>query len=186
MQPIMPSSKERLGYPTQKPLALLERIIAASSNRGDIVLDPFAGCATACIAAERLNRQWVGIDISPKAAELVDLRMDRDLGLMAWKATHRTDAPSRTDLGDVPRYNCLENKKWLYGEQGGHCNACAEHFTMRHLEVDHIIARNKGGTDHRSNLQLLCGNCNRIKGDRPHEELIAKLTDKGWIKRQVA
>ena len=54
---------ERTGYPTQKPLALYERIILASSNKGDIVLDPFAGCATTCVAAERLGRQWVGIDI---------------------------------------------------------------------------------------------------------------------------
>ena len=53
-------AKERIGYPTQKPLALLERIIAASSNPGDMVLDPFCGCATACVAAEKLGRQWVG------------------------------------------------------------------------------------------------------------------------------
>ena len=61
---------ERVGYPTQKPLALLDRIIKASSNEGDAVLDPFAGCATACISADRLNRQWVGIDLSPMAAKL--------------------------------------------------------------------------------------------------------------------
>ena len=56
-------AKERVGYPTQKPLALYERIIRASSNEGDVVLDPFCGCATTLIAAERLSRQWVGIDI---------------------------------------------------------------------------------------------------------------------------
>ena len=66
---IQAQSKERVGYPTQKPLALLNRIIKASSNEGDIVLDPFAGCATACVAAERLKRQWVGIDLSPLAAK---------------------------------------------------------------------------------------------------------------------
>ena len=63
--PVNSQAKERVGYPTQKPLALLERIIRASSNEGDVVLDPFAGCATACVAAERLRRQWVGIDLSP-------------------------------------------------------------------------------------------------------------------------
>ncbi len=68
-------AKERTGYPTQKPLALLERIIKASSNEGDVVLDPFCGCATACVAAEQLGRQWVGIDISPKAVELVNMRL---------------------------------------------------------------------------------------------------------------
>ena len=66
---------EDVGYPTQKPLALLERIIKASSDEDDVVLDPFAGCATACVAAERLGRQWVGIDLSPKAVELVQYRL---------------------------------------------------------------------------------------------------------------
>lgn len=63
--------KERTGYPTQKPLALYERIIQASSNEGDMVLDPFAGCATTCIAAEKLHRQWVGIDIWDNARQVV-------------------------------------------------------------------------------------------------------------------
>ena len=62
-------SKERVGYPTQKPLVLLKRIIKASSSEEDVVLDPFCGCATTCVAAEDLKRRWAGIDISPKAAE---------------------------------------------------------------------------------------------------------------------
>ena len=65
------NSPERMGYPTQKPLALYERIINASSNPGDIVLDPFAGCATTPIAAERLGRQWVAMDIWEGAADIV-------------------------------------------------------------------------------------------------------------------
>ena len=63
------SKKERTGYPTQKPLKLLERIIKASTNEGDVVLDPFCGCATTCVAAEKLNRNWIGIDISKKAKQ---------------------------------------------------------------------------------------------------------------------
>ena len=67
---------ERLGYPTQKPLALLERIIAASSNPGDVVLDPFCGCGTTVEAARKLGRQWCGIDISAFAVDLVkDVRL---------------------------------------------------------------------------------------------------------------
>ncbi|MCY4524884.1 MAG: DNA methyltransferase, partial [Halobacteriovoraceae bacterium] len=72
-------SKERTGYPTQKPLALLERIIKASSNKHDLVLDPFCGCATTCIAAEKLNRQWIGIDVSVKAYELVKARLNKEI-----------------------------------------------------------------------------------------------------------
>ena len=73
-----PNARERLGYPTQKPLALLERIIAASSNPGDVVLDPFAGCGTTVDAAQRLGRQFVGIDISSFAIDLVVERRLRD------------------------------------------------------------------------------------------------------------
>ena len=73
--PIGAQAAERLGYPTQKPLALLERIIAASSNEGDVVLDPFCGCGTAVHAAQKLNRQWIGIDITHLAISLIEKRM---------------------------------------------------------------------------------------------------------------
>ena len=172
MQPIMPSAKERVGYPTQKPLRLLDRIVLASSNPGDMVLDPFCGCATTLIAAQSKGREWTGIDISPKAAELVRYRMREELGLFA-KPIHRTDIPRRTDLGTIPPYRT--QKRRLYGDQEGNCQGCRTHFEARHLEIDHIIARSKGGTDHRDNLQLLCGSCNRIKGDRGMAYLRAKL-----------
>ena len=176
---------ERTGYPTQKPVTLLRRVIEASSDSNGVVLDPFCGCATACIAAERLGRQWVGIDISPKAADLVRSRMQDELGLF-YRGAHREDIPRRTDIGTVLKYNDAKNKRYLYGEQGGYCLGCEEHFTLRNLTVDHIIPKARGGTDHISNLQLLCGACNSVKGDRPHEYLLACLTDKGFIKRRHA
>ena len=177
------AGRERIGYPTQKPLALLSRIIKASSNPGDMVLDPFCGCATACIAAEMEGRQWAGIDISSKAADLVRSRMQDELGLF-FRGAHRTDIPERTDLGKVIRYNDDRNKRYLYGEQGGYCNGCEHHFELRNFHVDHIIPRSQGGTDHISNLQLLCGACNSLKGVKTQEELLILLTDKGWIKRR--
>ena len=75
IRPISSQSRERLGYPTQKPLALLERIIQASSNEGDIVLDPFCGCGTAIAAAHKLNRNWIGIDITHLAVALMKNRL---------------------------------------------------------------------------------------------------------------
>jgi site-specific DNA-methyltransferase (adenine-specific) len=75
LPPIHASSQERLGYPTQKPLALLERILSASSNPGDIVLDPFCGCGTTVHAAEKLGRQWIGIDITHLAISLIEKRL---------------------------------------------------------------------------------------------------------------
>jgi DNA modification methylase len=74
-------AKERLGYPTQKPLALLERIIKSSSNENDIVLDAFCGCGTALVAAETLKRQWIGIDISPTACRVMAKRLRDDTTL---------------------------------------------------------------------------------------------------------
>ena len=172
---IPPTSKsEQTGYPTQKPLALLKRVIEASSQPRDIVFDPFCGCATALVAAEDLGRSWVGIDISKKAADLVVERIEARQGMFR-DIVHRSDIPQRTDLGKLLSYNSAANRKTLYGEQGGSCAGCNEHFKPQHLEVDHIIAVAKGGTDHISNLQLLCGHCNRVKGDRGMEYLRTKL-----------
>ena len=175
IQQIGSHSRERLGYPTQKPLKLLQRIIKTSCPEGGIVLDPFCGCATACIAAEIEHRQWAGIDVSSKAAELVQRRFLEDIGRVQFDGIIRTDIPKRTDLGKLPMYNCKENQTRLYGEQAGYCAGCSTHFELRNMEVDHIIARNKGGTDYIENLQLLCGNCNRVKGDRGMEYLRVKL-----------
>ena len=74
------SHKERLGFPTQKPEALLERIISASSNEGDVILDPFCGCGTAVAAAESLNRRWIGIDITHLAITLIRHRLHDAFG----------------------------------------------------------------------------------------------------------
>lgn len=75
ISPLNSQAKERLGYPTQKPVSLLERIINMSSNPGDVVLDPFCGCGTAVIAAQKLGRKWIGIDITHLAISLVEKRL---------------------------------------------------------------------------------------------------------------
>ncbi len=99
------NDKQRTGYPTQKPLTLLERIIEASSNKGDVVLDPFCGCATTCVAAEKLHRRWIGIDVSIKAYELVKERLEKevadpeDLFKFSNIINFKTDPPERTDQG---------------------------------------------------------------------------------------
>ena len=166
---------EWVGYPTQKPLALLERIIAASSNVDDVVLDPFCGCATALVAAEKLQRRWVGIDLSPKAKDLVELRLRRDLGLFGLGTTYRDDIPRRTDLEATPPYRT--QKHTLFGRQEGLCGGCGIMFPFRNLTIDHVVPQSRGGTDHLENLQLLCGACNSLKGDRPQEYLLARLKE---------
>ncbi len=75
IQPLTAQAKERLGYPTQKPVALLERIVSASSNPGDVVLNPFCGCGTTVHAAEKLGRRWIGIDVTHLAIGLIEKRL---------------------------------------------------------------------------------------------------------------
>ncbi|MCX8500949.1 MAG: DNA methyltransferase, partial [Alphaproteobacteria bacterium] len=176
------SSKENTQYPTQKPLALLERIIAASSNQGETVLDPFCGCATTLIAAEKLGRQWIGIDISPKAFDLVKLRLGRevadagDLLMRQNGLIFRDDIPQRSDLVKTPTRK-TEVKHSLYGKQKGHCNGCDILFEYRHLTIDHIVPQARGGQDHVDNLQLLCHSCNSLKSDKDMVYLVAKLRE---------
>ncbi|MCY4141192.1 MAG: DNA methyltransferase [Rhodobacteraceae bacterium] len=171
------SGAERLGYPTQKPVALLNRIIRTSSNKGDMVLDPFCGCATALVAADRLDRQWAGIDLSPLAIKLVNERIASDratkrrgrhIGGGLFRAIALETPPKRTDLGDLPNYRTHRHR--LYGEQEGVCNGCETHFPFRVMDVDHMLPRVKGGTDHPDNLQLLCSGCNRSKGGKTMAE----------------
>ena len=176
--PVNSQAKERTGYPTQKPLALLERIIRASSDSGDVVLDPFCGCATTLVAAETLGRRWAGIDLSPLAVRLVNHRLRDQHGLFG-QIIERTDIPRRTDLGD--EVVIKDYKGTLYGEQRGYCNGCGVHFRYRNLQVDHIVPRVKEGTDHADNLQLLCGSCNSTKGRGTQAELIAKLKRRGLL-----
>ena len=181
------------GYPTEKPVALLERIIQASSNEGDVVLDAFCGCATTLVASEKHNRQWIGIDIAPKAIELVNDRMTKlskeaennmfEWGKGKYQAIIREskdDIPVRTDLEKIVIDKSIKNK--LYKEQEGICNGCDTHFMARNLEIDHKTPRSKGGGDNIENLQLLCGFCNRVKGDRDmhYLKVQVKETQKGF------
>ena len=173
---INPMSKERTGYPTQKPLALLHRIIKASCPEGGVVLDPFCGCATTCVAAQQLGRKWIGIDIEKQAVKLLIKRLSDDAGLFT-NFIHLTTLPQRTDVErvDITPQTKNDIKKRLFKEQGCKCNGCNDEFEIRHFEVDHIVPKAKGGGDYYENYQLLCSSCNRIKGDRPMEYLRMKM-----------
>ena len=178
---------ERTGYPTQKPLGLLERVLRTSSEKGDLVLDPFCGCATTCVAAEMLERNWVGIDIAPLAAELVVQRIKEKRNLFSFKDIHhRETIPIRTDVERkmAPIGSAAHNvlKVRLFNEQDGKCNLCHHEFPeLRHFHSDHIFPQAKGGQDWEDNFQLLCGSCNSIKWQRTMEEARAALVAKRGI-----
>ena len=171
---------EATGYPTQKPLALYERIIRASSNEGDIVLDPFCGCATTPVAAERLGRQWVGIDIWDKAHEVVVDRLKNEVGLFG-EVRYSTELPTRSDDAQPaapflrvkqvheppgPKMSRAEMYAHLLEQHGARCQGCYRDFDdPRYLQLDHNVPRSDGGLNHISNRVLLCGPCNRLKSN---------------------
>ena len=112
---INPAARERLGYPTQKPEALLERIIKASSNEGDVVLDAFCGCGTAMAVAHQLKRKWLGIDISPTAIKLVEKRL-RKSGAVRDEHYKTTGLP--TTEKDLRKLKPFEFQNWVVAEMG--------------------------------------------------------------------
>ena len=102
--PVRNVSREYQGWTTQKPVPLYTRIVTASTNKGDMVLDPFCGCATTCVAAEQSDRHWVGIDQSPKAKTIVKHRLASEVQKsLAWneRVTVAMSPPKRTDLREL-------------------------------------------------------------------------------------
>ena len=156
--------KEKVGYPTQKPLELYERFIRVASNKGDIVLDPFCGCATTCVAAEKLKRQWIGIDIWDKAHKVVVERLQKegylagpkyrrqDLIATEGKITYTKKPFKRMDGGSeaVPflethlkqyddserdPYSNSQKKQMLLEQYGPYCQGCGIKLHERYLEL---------------------------------------------------
>ena len=115
--PVNSQAAERLGYPTQKPLPLLERIIQASTDPDDIVLDAFCGCGTALVAAQRLDRRWIGIDVSPTACRVMAERLEDDCNLKERRDFAVRDMPhSEQFLRKLPHF---EFENWAVVALGG-------------------------------------------------------------------
>jgi DNA modification methylase len=115
--PINPRAKERLGWPTQKPLALMERIVEASSNEGDVVLDAFCGCGTTLEAAAKLKRRWIGIDFSPTACRVMAKRLQDRLGLKEGLDFAVKDLPKTEE--ELRRMPPFEFQNWAVIALGG-------------------------------------------------------------------
>ncbi len=175
------SDKANMGYPTQKPIPLYERIIQVSSDKADVVLDPFCGCATTCVAAERMERQWVGIDIWDEAHEVVVKRLKTEVGLFG-EVHYTSQVPDRTDdrqeavpflrvkervkEPDGPRWSRAKMYEYLLEQYGPRCQGCDRTFDdQRYLQLDHNVPRSDGGINHITNRILLCGPCNQLKSN---------------------
>ncbi len=157
-------------------MPLLERIIKASSNLNNLILDPFCGGSTSLIAAERLGRKWIGIDIGDDVNKFADQRFSQ----LNIKVNYLRTPPSRTDGGGQQKTKKKTLKKVLYSDQSGICNLCDEYVNIKFMEIDHITPVSKGGHDYDDNKQLLCGHCNKIKGNKTMKE--AEVILDRWVK----
>ena len=192
---LAPSSRERTGYPTQKPEALLERIILSSTKPGDIVFDPFAGCGTALVVAQLLGRQWFGCDDDMAAEQIIRDRIARMSNQskpgqpsMAFPVNMlHTLPPPRQVTADrsgqlrdptghiVPKRPSDKLTKpvvraklleWQAAMDGTiQCPGCGIILPERHFDMDHLNPVSVGGANHISNRILLCGPCNGDKGN---------------------
>ena len=192
------NATERSGWSTQKPVALYSRMILASSNPGDVVLDPFCGCATTLVAAENAGRKWIGIDRDEEAERQVVLQLNKlnqgteteaqdELGkdwgrrvIIRHCDNKRKEHPVRDDLGEFEHYKKHFDR--LYTEQAGICAGCDHHYDAKVMHVDHDFPRAKGGQDNIENLQVLCSGCNSRKGTGTLSQLREKNRRLGLMK----
>ena len=172
------SRTEFIGYPTQKPLKLYERIIKASSNQGDIVLDPFAGSATTCIAAEKLDRQWVGIDIWDQALDVVLCRLEKE-GLKVLKHIRQKKVLKELLLAESIHFTSELPERNDDGEKA-----------VPFLKPKIVVSEPKDGFSSNAARRkylleqygLVCQGCDRKFDDDRYLELDHKLpkSDGGW------
>lgn len=174
-------SNERSGYPTQKPVLLYERLVSMTTNKGDMVLDCFAGGGTTCVAAARLGRAWVAIDLWEKTARFIQDRMKEECPEMLDGLIKFTDVPpERTDDGRTaapylkpktiiqpdkgPKMSRAQMIAQLLEMHGPICQGCGRRFEdHEYLELDHMLPRSDGGANSIDNRTLLCSVCNKLK-----------------------
>jgi len=137
IQPVAPSAKERVGYPTQKPEALLERIIKASSNKNDVVADFFCGCGTTIAVAQQLGRRWIGIDISPTAIKVIQERLKR--WLVTIEGINYIVVGMPTTIEEVKKLEPFEFQNWVVIDKMG---AKASRKKVGDMGLDGYLTRN--------------------------------------------
>ena len=163
-------SQEGTGWPEQVPEELLEVIIKASTDVGDIVLDPFSGSGTACVVAEKFNRRWVGIEEAPGGYEVLVDRLSREVNLKYM--SRPGSAPSRTDQKEPSNLVTGDGTiHALYERQSGKCNGCQHELPIHVLTTD-LVDRSSNEPAGIDNLQLLCHYCRVLRGGKNMDYLV--------------
>ena len=185
-------------WTTQKPLALYTRLVRACTNPGDLVIDPFCGCATTLIAAENAGCRWIGIDFDKSRVDLIEPQLEKLTTQDLWKKEFKIieikskrDLPKRKD--NKPSKKKMEELKdqllvtQTKSQDRNYCEICGHRFPPEYLEIDHIHPKAEGGGWELHNLQLLCSRCNRRKGStKTNEQVRAELRKAGLLFYQRA
>jgi len=177
IRPISAQAAERLGYPTQKPEALLERIIKASSNEGDVVLDPFCGCGTTIAVAEKLNRRWMGIDITHLAITLMKNRLEGTFGeeLSPYEVIgDPKDLPSAKALAEHDRY---QFECWALGKVAARPGQDKKKGSDSGIDGCIYFMDDRSGAAKKIVIQVKSGHVNRgqvatLRGDMEREKAV--------------
>ena len=169
---------EKQDYKTQKPISLLKRVISASTKKGQVVLDAFAGCTTACVASEILKRKWIGVDIGKRAESMLKSRLKKEVTDFD---ISKINILYQSPVIKFKKRNKRDLKDTLFGKQNGLCASCKQDTRYNLMELDHIMPKSKGGSDNEKNIQLLCGYCNKRKSNKHPESFPSKK-----LKRKVA
>lgn len=158
VNPVAAQAAERLGYPTQKPEALLERIIKASSNEGDVVLDPFCGCGTAIAVAQKLKRHWVGIDITHLAVNLIKTRLRDHFGEAVQSTYDVIGEPvSLSDAAELAKQDPFQFQSWALGLVGARIATSAKKGADRGIDGRLYFHDDKSGMSKQVILSVKAG-----------------------------
>ena len=192
-------SKERCeGWTTQKPLKLYTRLVKACTNPGDLVIDPFCGCATTLIAAENAGCRWIGMDIDKSRVALIEPQLAKLATQDLWKEDfqiieikskkdlpkRKDNKPSKKKMEALKDQLALKQRKF---KNYHYCEICGHPFPYDYLEIDHIHPKADGGGWELHNLQLLCSRCNRRKGStKTNEQVRKELAAEGLLFHQRA
>jgi hypothetical protein len=158
INPVAAQAAERLGYPTQKPETLLERIVASSSNEGDVVLDPFCGCGTAIAVAQKLKRRWIGIDITHLAINLIKKRLRDHFGEEVGTAYDIIGEPvSVTDAAELAKQDPFQFQSWALGLVGARIATSARKGADRGIDGRLYFHDDKSGKSKQIILSVKAG-----------------------------
>ena len=193
------TAKERCeGWTTQKPLKLYTRLVRACTNPGDLVIDPFCGCATTLIAAENAGCRWIGMDIDKARVDLIEPQLEKLATQDLWKKEfkiieikskrdlpkRKDNKPSKKKMEELKDQLALKQRKF---KNYCYCEICKHPFPYDYLEIDHKHPKAEGGGWELHNLQLLCSRCNRRKGStKTNAQVRKELEAEGLLFHQRA